>query len=104
MVSSQTGDRGDLTRVQHTAALQPGSSGGPLFDRFGNVTAVAVSILKGAQVQDVNFAIKIGYLKLLLDGFGVAYQTGEQTAPMTAEQIAERTRKSVIPLWVERAE
>lgn len=104
VVSSQTGDRGDLTRVQHTAALQPGSSGGPLFDRFGNVTAVAVSILKGAQVQDVNFAIKIGYLKLLLEGFGVAYQTGEQTAPMTAEQIAERTRKSVIPLWVERAE
>lgn len=104
VVSSQTGDRGDLTRVQHTAALQPGSSGSPLFDRHGNVTAVAVSILKGAQVQDVNFAIKIGYLKLLLDGFGISYATGETAAPLDAEQIAARARSSVIPLWVERAE
>lgn len=104
VVSSQTGDRGDLTRVQHTAALQPGSSGSPLFDRYGNVTAVAVSILKGAQVQDVNFAIKIGYLKLLLDGFGITYRTGDVTEPQDAEQIAARARQSVVPLWVERAE
>jgi S1-C subfamily serine protease len=102
VVSSQTGDRGDLTRFQHTAALQPGSSGSPIFDRHGNVTAVAVSILKGSQVQDVNFAIKIGYLKLLLDGFGIAYRTGETETALDPEQIAARIKGSVIPLWVER--
>lgn len=104
VVSSQTGDRGDLTRVQHTAALQPGSSGGPLFDRHGNVTAVAVSILKGSQVQDVNFAIKIGYLKLLLDGFGIPYEVGDTSKTLSTEEIANGARRSVIPLWVERAE
>lgn len=102
VVSSQTGDRGDLTRFQHTAALQPGSSGSPIFDSDGNVTAVAVAILNGSQVQDVNFAIKIGYLKLMLDGFGIAYQTGPASEGLDPEQIAARARGSVVPLWVER--
>ncbi|WP_416898799.1 MAG: S1C family serine protease [Minwuia sp.] len=102
VVSGQTGDKGDLTRIQHTAALQPGSSGGPLVDRHGNVAAVAVSLLRGNQVQDVNFAIKIGYLKLLLDGFGVPYQIGGSERDLSSELIADEVRGSVLPIWVDR--
>ncbi|WP_417517402.1 S1C family serine protease [Minwuia sp.] len=104
VISGQAGDKGDLTRLQHTAALQPGSSGGPLLDRHGNVVGVSVSLLKGSQVQDVNFAIKIGYLKLLLDGFDVPYQTGTPAEDLDPQQIAERVRGSVLPIWIKRTE
>jgi len=104
VVSSQSGDKGELTRLQHTVALQPGSSGSPIFDRHGNVAAVAVSILKGDQVQDVNFAIKIGYLKLLLDGFRIPYTVGEASVVRQPEDIAAAARASIVPLWVEREE
>lgn len=102
VVSGQSGDKGDVTRLQHTAALQPGSSGSPVFDRYGHVAAVAVSLLQGSQVQDVNFAIKIGYLKLLLDGYDIRYRTAAPGEALTPEEIAARYRASIVPVWVER--
>ena len=41
--------------VQTTAPISPGSSGGGLFDRSGNLIGVKTIILKGAQT--INFAI-----------------------------------------------
>ncbi|MEM9139207.1 MAG: serine protease [Pseudomonadota bacterium] len=43
IVSSNVGLRGDLRNIQITAPVQPGNSGGPVVDRFGNQVAVVVS-------------------------------------------------------------
>jgi SpoVK/Ycf46/Vps4 family AAA+-type ATPase len=44
----------DLTLIQSDVAIQPGSSGGPMIDRFGNVIAASVS---GYQVSGVSGSI-----------------------------------------------
>jgi len=58
---------GDDSRfLQISAPVQPGNSGGPLFDRYGNVIGVVVAKLNALKIasatgdipQNVNFAIK----------------------------------------------
>jgi S1-C subfamily serine protease len=46
---------GDLRFLQTTAPISPGSSGGGLFDRRGNLIGITAMTLRGA--QNINFAI-----------------------------------------------
>ncbi len=50
----------DLTLIQSDVAIHPGSSGGPMVDRFGNVVAASVSgrMISGAPTS-INFFIPI---------------------------------------------
>ena len=51
-------------RVQMTAPISPGSSGGPVLNRSGEVIGVSYMILEGG--QNLNFAIPSNYLNALL--------------------------------------
>ena len=53
-----------LMRLQVTAAISPGSSGGPVVDSRGNVIGVAVATIRAG--QNLNFAIPANYVKMLL--------------------------------------
>lgn len=55
----------DLTVLQISAPIAPGSSGGPLFDEHGQVIGVAAAISRRG--QNLNFGIPIGYLQALVD-------------------------------------
>ena len=61
----------DGTRViQTTAPASPGSSGGPLLDRLGNVIGILTfSVVAG---QNLNFAIPVNYAKGMLDTLSLA--------------------------------
>lgn len=63
VVSSKTGFQGDITLYQISAPVQPGNSGGPLFDSKGNIIGIVNSKLTGA--ENVNYAIKTSYLSAL---------------------------------------
>jgi len=65
IVNSKTGFQGDITMYQISAPVQPGNSGGPLFDEDGNIIGVVSAKHKGA--ENVNYAVKISYLKSLID-------------------------------------
>ena len=45
IISSIAGLGDDYSQIQIDAALQPGNSGGPILDEYGNVVAVAVAKL-----------------------------------------------------------
>jgi S1-C subfamily serine protease/antitoxin component YwqK of YwqJK toxin-antitoxin module len=64
-ISSKTGFEGALQWYQITVPIQPGNSGGPLFDFDGNVVGVVNATMKGD--QNVNYAIKSSYLRNFLD-------------------------------------
>jgi len=66
-ISSTTGLKDDPNQIQVSAEIQPGNSGGPLFDKDGIVVGVVQQTLNplktleqtgGALPQNVNFAIK----------------------------------------------
>ncbi|MEI7978788.1 MAG: serine protease [Bacteroidota bacterium] len=65
IISSKTGFQGDITTYQISAPLQPGNSGGPLFNKFGNL----IGIVNGKHIgaENVSYAIKVSYLKNLID-------------------------------------
>ncbi len=65
IISSKTGYTGDVTSYQITAPLQPGNSGGPVFDIQGNLIGVASA--KHSDAENVSYAIKTSYVINLID-------------------------------------
>lgn len=65
-ISSLSGVRDDPRNFQISVPIQPGNSGGPLVDEYGNVCGIVVSRLdaikllieKGTLPQNVNYAVK----------------------------------------------
>ena len=66
-ISAKSGALGDVTRYQHTAPIQPGNSGGPLFDTKGNLIGINVSKIVDDAVSGVFYAVKTSYLIQLID-------------------------------------
>ena len=65
IVSSRTGFQGDVSIYQISAPIQPGNSGGPLFD--GNGYVIGVVSAKHNNAENVSYAIKASYLKNLME-------------------------------------
>jgi S1-C subfamily serine protease len=65
IISSKSGFQGDVTSYQISAPIQPGNSGGPLFDSEGNLIGIVNAKLTGA--ENASYAIKASYLINLFD-------------------------------------
>lgn len=65
IVSSKTGFQGDITSYQISAPVQPGNSGGPLFDSQGNLIGIINARHTGA--ENASYAVKTSYLTNLID-------------------------------------
>lgn len=65
IISSKSGFQGDITTYQISAPIQPGNSGGPLFDDKGNLIGIVNARHIGA--ENVSYAIKVSYLLNLID-------------------------------------
>lgn len=65
IISSKTGFQGDVALYQISAPIQPGNSGGPLFDNDGNVIGIVSA--KHKEAENVGYAIKASYLKNLIE-------------------------------------
>lgn len=66
-ISSKTGFQGDISTYQMTTPIQPGNSGGPLFDFDGNLIGVNSAKIRADVADNVSYAIKTSYLKNLID-------------------------------------
>jgi S1-C subfamily serine protease len=66
IISSKSGIADDIRYYQISVPLQPGNSGGPLFNKEGNVIGITSARLNGqavgTEVENVNYAIKSAYL------------------------------------------
>jgi S1-C subfamily serine protease len=83
IISSIAGLGDDYSQIQIDAAIQPGNSGGPILDEYGNVVAVAVAklslkkILKdfGVVPENTNFGVKASAVRNLMEGNGVSFKS-----------------------------
>lgn len=99
-VSALSGLGGDSRRLQITAPVQPGNSGGPLLDKSGHVLGVVTSKLNAIRAaritgdipQNVNFAIRAEVVRDFLDAHNVPYKTARKSTARSTEQIAAEAR------------
>lgn len=96
-VNALAGLYNDLHVLQMSAPIQPGSSGGALFDASGNVVGVVVTKLNAKLVadetgdipQNVNFAVKAGVAREFLRSQGVPFRTAPSTVRRTNADVGE---------------
>ncbi|MBL6448207.1 trypsin-like peptidase domain-containing protein [Fulvivirga sp. 29W222] len=83
IISSKTGFQGDVTAYQISVPVQPGNSGGPLFDSKGNV--VGIINAKHALAENASYAIKTNYLLTLIQS--VKNKVAVPTSNMLANKV-----------------
>ena len=65
IISSKTGFDGNIAQYQISAPVQPGNSGGPLFDKNGNIIGIVQA--KHTQAENAGYAIKASYIRNLIE-------------------------------------
>ena len=65
IISAKSGYKGDITAYQISVPVQPGNSGGPLFDENGNIAGIINA--KNTLAENASYAVKISYLKNLIE-------------------------------------
>ena len=100
-ISSVAGMGNDYTLLQISAPIQPGNSGGPVFDQAGDVVGVVVSSASiallartGAVPQNVNFAIRGEIAQIFMSAHGVRFHTRAGMRRLDTADIAEAGEKS----------
>lgn len=110
IVSATAGLRGDKSRLQTSAPVQPGNSGGPLIDDKGNVLGIVVSKLNALQVaaltgdvpQNINFAIKSTRLAEFLTRNGIASKQTPRSLKLESEKLAQTAKDYTVQVVCQR--
>jgi serine protease Do len=107
-IDSLLGLDGDPRMFQISDPVQPGNSGGPLFNKDGQIVGIVVAQLDakvlydaiGVIPQNVNFAVKANLLKNLLDTLPDGSQIGKQANGLQG-MPREKQVEALTPLIVE---
>lgn len=105
-VSALAGMGNNASILQISNPIQPGNSGGPLFDATGQVVGIIVSRLSfafaleayGTLPQNVNFAIKSAVAMAFMHASDVEYETGKSTKELRPADVARKGRPATVPI------
>ena len=107
-ISSLAGLQDDPRQWQISVPVQPGNSGGPLFDEAGNVIGIIVAKLNAIKAakftgdlsQNVNYAVKSAPALQLLAPYNEKLVHERQVNPSDkVETVVEQCRESVVLLF-----
>ena len=103
-VSAIRGMGDDTGQFQMDAAVQPGSSGGPIYDQNGNIVGVVVSQLNklkmaealGSLPENVNFGVKASTVRQFLNSSGLPTKWSERSKELSTQQLAKTAQKQTL--------
>jgi S1-C subfamily serine protease len=106
IVSALAGMRDNQRELQISAPIQPGNSGGPVFDASGHLAGIAVGTLDTVQLaraigvvpENINFAIKAEEARQFLAAHGVTAATADGGKELSTAAIAEQAVKMTVRL------
>jgi S1-C subfamily serine protease len=110
IVSGTKGLGDNSGQFQLDAAIQPGNSGGPIFDRLGNIVGIVVSQLNklkmaqasGSLPENTNFGIKAGAIRTFLEANGVPARRSNLTGYQSTEALAQIAEKQSVMVQCHR--
>lgn len=88
IISSKSGYDGDITTYQISAPIQPGNSGGPLFDKNGNLVGITNAGINKSVAENVGYAIKSPYIYSIVDSAPISIHI-PQTSRLTGEELPQ---------------
>jgi hypothetical protein len=105
-ITATAGLLDDSRMLQISAPIQPGNSGGPVVDAYGNVVGIVRAQLKPGMAQNVNFAIRASVGIMFLERYSVATtvavaKAGEALSPA---DLAERAQQIALVVMCNRQE
>lgn len=112
IVGSLAGVANNISNIQIDAALQPGNSGGPIFDEQGNVVAVAVAKFDlekvienwGVIPENTNFGIKSTVVVNMLESNGIPIRESSSDPISRAELGAMMNRATYhLTCWMTKS-
>jgi S1-C subfamily serine protease len=95
---------GDITQFQIGAAIQPGNSGGPIYDENGSIVGVVVSQLNkmkfakmsGSIPENVNFGIKASTVRQFLSSSGLPTKWSNRSEAMSTKDLAKIAKRQTV--------
>ena len=84
-IISSRRDKDTKERLQMTAPISPGSSGGPVLNRKGEVIGVSFARHRAIDAENLNFAIPSKYLKALLEQSKLAKPLSQEKQFVSAD-------------------
>ena len=104
IVSANRGLGDDSGQFQMDAAVQPGNSGGPIYDENGNIVGVVVAQLNkmkfaknvGSIPENVNFGIKASTVRQFLSASGLPTKWSTRNRHMSTRDLAKIARKQTV--------
>lgn len=110
VVSAKRGMSNDSGQFQIDAAVQHGSSGGPIYDENGNIIGVVVSQLNklkvakaiGSLPELVNFGIKASTVRQFLKTSGLPTKWSRRSKPMTSKELAKIAKSQTVMVMCHR--
>jgi S1-C subfamily serine protease len=98
IVSSSAAGSSGAADVLIDAKVNPGNSGGPILDRYGNVMAiVSMKSLATATEESYGMGISAGRIRKFLEKNSVAPEAGaDGTAALSAQDIAAKVKPAAV--------
>ena len=96
LVNATKGYENDITQFETDASIKKGNSGGPIYDKRGNIVGVAVKRLNVSQSDNFNFAIKGTTVKQFLDANGVITSLANRKSQMSSTDIYKIASKQTV--------
>jgi S1-C subfamily serine protease len=79
IISSKSGFQDDITSYTCSLPIQPGNSGGPLFDSNGNI--VGIINAKHREAENTTYAIKSSYIINFISESSIKFQAARKNIP-----------------------